>query len=1197
MTRCIAVSVIAVLSPLAARAAKPDLNLARTARVSASQAVEGNVAQNAVDGLTDTIWWEGKQPAQNAWFELDWDAPMTVREIVVRQEASSRRIGISAFQVEVWAGGNWRPVANRGDSSPIPAYVLVVVAPVMTNRLRLSGIHGNTVIREIEVYEGPNAPVIDVRGDARGSLIGILSDAWGAGGIGNTKIDINGSVRGRPWTVEAETSAKGEFEVPLPPGLSGPLKIAARGAEPTAQVTLDARDIHQGFVPAPAQGGTVALTGKWRFRLDPPQGFEQEAFDDRAWDEIEVPSHWIMKGFRGESGIGGYRRQVQVPAQWNGQRVRIALDGVYSGTELWVNGKRAGSHLGPNSFQIDITDFVRPGGMNIIAARVTERTPASEFLDHMSAYADFPLAGIYRKAYLFSAPSFHVARFHAATKFDADYRDAVLAADVTLVNEADAGIRGARVRVALMDGASVVGEKLLDEVNVGPWEKVQRTIDVGIKAPRHWEAEHPNLYTLRVALTGPAGPIEEIERKVGFRDVRVVGTEFQVNAVPVKLKGACHHDSHPVMGRAVTPELERRDLELMKEANLQSLRTSHYPPLPELLDIADELGVYVEAEASFCWADDSYDVRHTALAKQFTSELVERDRSHPSIVLWSAGNESLWGPILLAGEAGIRSSDKTRPVVGSWLRNHFDLEVLHNPMDLEAMRAFANATRPINWDESLGIFQGIWGDGKEIWRDPGFRDYYVAPLREIMDEFWKSKVISGSFIWAWSDDIFAVPGRSSEYGRDWTPWHAMNSTYGLEGRGITGDAPWGVIDGWRRKKPEFYHIQKLHSPIVVRTSQVPALGPDRKIVLHVENRYDFTPLSELDIGWELDGKTGTIRSDLKPKSKGQLEIVLPEAAKDGAELVVRFQDRAGRSVETSAVRIGTVPAETISRPTAHLKLAESQTLGGRLVRIIGDGFEVGIDRTTGMMRRVTADGRAVLYQGPLLSIMPSDPARAELPSIESWKPAAPVEVRSEGDRMLATAKGTYPQFHGTYETAIEPSGDISVTYDFIYEGEPLSAREVGMVFGLPRYQDTLSWERQGEWTWYPADHIGRTRGTASARAQHASSVPPDWPFAQDDSEMGTNDFRSTKRNFTSASLTGKEGFGVRFRSDGSQHIRSMVDSDRIAVHVNDWFGGSYSREEWRHFGSGKTIQTGERLRGAVRFRLIAGKAPKLQAAN
>ncbi|HVX67785.1 MAG TPA: glycoside hydrolase family 2 TIM barrel-domain containing protein [Bryobacteraceae bacterium] len=1172
-------------------------NLARSAQsITASAAADSTRAAEAADGSLGTVWSPAHEAAGGAWLEFAWSRAVTIREVVVRQSGDG---GATGMTVEIWRDGAWHRTASFGDgANAVPVFLLAEFTPETTTRLRIAELRGPVRLAEVEVYEGPTPPWIDVRGDAAGNILGVFTDGWGTAAFASADVAAQGTVRGKPWEAKATTGPGGEFTIPLPVGLAGPVKFTARAGSHSAEKTVDAGDIHQGLVPAPA-GATarLALTGAWKFQADPPAGFERAEFNDAAWAVIDVPSHMVMSGLYPESGVGGYRKSIQVPAAWRGQRIRIAFDGVYSGAEVWVNGRRAGSHLGgANPFQLDITSMVRPGAVNVIAVKVSEHTVASDELDHMSQYADFPLAGIFRKAYLLAVPALHVARLHAAPRFDSAYRDARLLVDVTIVNESDQPATAARADFTLARAGSVapVAKAALADISLGPWQQVRKQIEIPVRSPAHWEAEHPNLYTLRAALASSGQPVETVELRTGFVESRVRGSEFLINGAAVKLKGACHHDSHPLMGRAVTPELERQDIALMKDANLNALRTSHYPPLPELLDIADEQGMFVEAEASFCWVANSYDLRYAALTRQFTAELVERSRSHPSVVLWSAGNESLWGPTLLAGENLIRSYDPTRPVVGSWRRNHFDMRVMHNPMDLPLLEEIADSPKPIDWDESLAISQGIWGDGKEMWHDPGVRDYYVEPLGAVMEAFQTSKSAQASFIWAWSDDIFSVPGRGYEFGRDTTPWQLLTGVYGIAGRGIAGDAPWGVVDAWRRPKPEFWHVKKLHSPVVVRTAALARPEAGAPLRVDVENRYLFTPFSELKITWEIDGRRGAIRSNLAPRAAGTLEIEPGFRPRPGSELVLRFVDRGGRTVETSALPVGTKPAAAPVRETVPLRVYEEESLSGRMLRVVGRGFELGFDRATGTIRRATANGRAVLYQGPALHILPAEPFRPQFPSAEAWKLSEPLEIERGDDRVVLVARGKYPDLEGSFRTTIEASGEITVDYDFGYSGAELQARETGIRLGLPLTEDTLEWERKGEWNYYPADHIGRLRGSAKAHANHPAAVPPAWPFAQDDTPLGTNDFRSTKRNFLTASFKDANGYGIALSSGGSAHLRAILESDRIAVHVNDFFGGMYSRDEWRQYGAGRKLAPGTRLQGTLKFHFVSGKtAPPL----
>src|SRR5262249_11917148 len=148
-------------------------------------------------------------------------------------------------------------------------------------------------------------------------------------------------------------------------------------------------------------------------------------------------------------------------------------------------------------------------------------------------------------------------------------------------------------------------------------------------------------------------------------------------------------------------------------------------------------------------------------------------------------------------------------------------------------------------DESFAPFQGIWGDADELWLDPGIRDYYVEPLGAVFDRMMRSRVTHGSMIWAWSDDIFCVPGRGLEYGRSGTRCHSVEEQYAMPGRGLAGDAPWGLVDGWRRPKPEYWIVKKMHSPVRIREGVLPLPAAGAEIIIPVENQYDFTDLNEL----------------------------------------------------------------------------------------------------------------------------------------------------------------------------------------------------------------------------------------------------------------------------------------------------------------------------------------------------------------
>jgi hypothetical protein len=889
------------------------------------------IAAYANDGDLETLWGYTAEAPPGAWLALSWPAPVTFHEILVRQNLGR---DLTRLALEIRQQGDWKTIDVKGDGTvSLPKLILIELPAHATDAIRLTGFKGVPSFYEMEVYAGPNPPVISVAGDAAGHIIGIISDAFGAAPKAGTTVVISGRAGRRAWNATLRSDEHGMFAVAAPSGLRGLIQIDAQIGTEGIRSEIDAADIPLCLTPASDLENPIDLNGTWKFATNPPKTFYRSEFDDAAWKTIETPSHWVMQGFLAD-GTGGYRRYIQVPTRWMGQRIKIRFEGVYSGSEVWLNATRVGWHEGGfTPFEVDVTEAAK-GGANLLALRVIEATRSSS-LDKMSFYADFPLAGVFRKAYVFPVPALHIERFHVATLFDESFQNAVLRIDLRIVNEADQQVRNAEVRWELRapDGSISFAPFKNLRVDLPPWSHVEKTFEVPISKPSHWEAEHPRLYRLSASLHLSGDQVEQVSRRVGFRQVDVRGTEILINGTPVKFRGTCHHDSHPALGRAVTPKVTRQDLALIKEANLNALRTSHYPAAEELYGFADEMGVYIEAEAPFCWVNQSHDLRLAPLVIQHTAELLERDRSHPSVIWWSLCNESSWGPIFQRSHEYVKRSDPTRPVSAAGTRD-LDLATRHNPITLERMKHVNSLSVPVVWDESLCIFQGIFDDGPELSRDPGERDYYIAPLIPIWEALLKSKVIQGSMIWAWSDDIFQVPERGSEFGRRQTRVHDVDLLYASPGRGVVGDAPWGVVDGWRRKKPEFWHTKKLQSPINVRTLQVTA-GSGNPIRLRVHNRYHFTNLAELTLAWRLGDEHGGLHPQLSPQEIAEIEIPAKEPTA-GNYLEVEFLDSAGKLVDRERIRIETtLESKREARAASPLEIrADEKLLEGGLAPFV-----------------------------------------------------------------------------------------------------------------------------------------------------------------------------------------------------------------------------------------------------------------------
>ena len=305
-----------------------------------------------------------------------------------------------------------------------------------------------------------------------------------------------------------------------------------------------------------------------------------------------------------------------------------------------------------------------------------------------------------------------------------------------------------------------------------------------------------------------------------------------------------------------------------------------------------------------------------------------------------------------------------------------ELATMHNPISLARMKEREDVKVPIIWNESLAPFQGdLWGDTREMWIDPGERDYYIAPLIPVWDEVQASKNVQGSMIWAWVDDAFLVPGRDSEYGRGGIgrPEHFLDLIYRMPGRGIVGDAPWGIVDGWRRKKPEFWHVKMLMSPAHFPDRNLPAWKIGNPVTVTVDNRYEFTNLSELTLEWSLGSQHGMLHPDVAPHSTGHITIPVGPETKLGDALSLRFLDSKGQLVIPHEMQLGVTPAvseKSDTKPAPLRYLHESSWLGGPMDRFIGENFEIAFDGANGRIRRALIDKHSVLYGTPKLHVLP-----------------------------------------------------------------------------------------------------------------------------------------------------------------------------------------------------------------------------------
>ena len=890
----------------------------------------------------------------------------------------------------------------------------------------------------------------------------------------------------------------------------------------------------------------VDLAGTWKFNPAPPTNFAAAA-PGEDWKDIAVPGEWLMQGFTvTPQAAAGYARSVDVPADWAGQRVLLRCDAVFSKAEVWVNGAPAGGHLGGfTPFELDVTDLVKPGAPNQIALAVTSETVA-DTLASASKYACHALGGITRGLRLLAVPAAHATSLRIATRFDAAYEDATLEIDLACAGDAEAAL-------TMTDPAGRA-------VPLTPGRITPGHTSIPVAAPRKWDPEHPNLYRLTLDMVQGGKTVETLVQRVGFRQIDVRANELFVNGRLVKLRGSNHHEVHPLGGRTLPPGTHRRDIELFREANVNLLRTCHYPPDEALMEAADELGMFIECEAPLCWAPGD---GHRDYVCQATAEMILTYRNHPSVLYWSLANESAWGPHFIASSKLARTLDPTRPQTfnNPGDQQYTEIANLHYPGYGGPARARQQPQHPVYLGEDchLNAYNRL-----ELATDPALRDLWGRYTRELWDALYDTTGCLGQSIWSGIDDTFYLPNGDT-----------------------VGYGTWGPIDGWRRPKPEYWGMKKAYSPIRLIDGWTYEAS-EGLLQVGVENRFLFTDLAETRIEWAVGGQSGTCELRVPPGRKGSVIVPLRRRPKPGEALDLTFRDPRGFAADQFHLELAP-PAEPQRAPVAsRLAVADAE------VTMESGPSAWRIDRKTGLLRAAGA----LAVSGPTLMILPlNNTGETQMTGpTKVWTPfTAPcakwtcASVTVTGASVVV--EGTYDGAEGSF-TYSAPSGRLQVAYAFAIT-KPVNPRQVGLVFALPRDCETLAWERIGYWDVYPEDHIARLKGSVRAsEGFEATSVgpraKPNHPWRLDNLPYGNNDFCSTKHNVRTAAVTDAAGRGIAIDGGGLQHVRCWRTADAVNVLVADYSNGG-SERFLRGLASkdDRPLKPGDTVRGVVRL----GPAP------
>ena len=846
------------------------------------------------------------------------------------------------------------------------------------------------------------------------------------------------------------------------------------------------------------------LNGTWKFNWvkhpdERPLDFYKPAFDVSGWKDIPVPSCWQVLGygtpyyknmgyiikkdyprvmtdppqdytaFVERNPVGSYRRDFELPADWSGRRVFLAFSGVDSAFFVWVNGEKVGYSVNSrNTAEFDVTPYVRPG-KNMIAVEVY-RFSSGTWLEDQDMWR---LSGIFRNVYLWSAPQVHIRDFFALPDLDAQYKDATLTVTAKVKNFGAQNAAAGKVSAVVYDAAGKsVAQAEGDVPALAAGAEAPVTLKLAVSDPAKWTAETPNLYATVLTL----GKGDEIlSTRTGFRKVEIKGRVYQINGVPVKLKGANRHEMWPDTGHTVSEAQMIRDLEVLKQGNCNHVRTCHYSDDPRWYELCDQYGIYLTAEANvethgYGYGPESLSNRKEAEAAHVDRNVanVENFKNHASVVMWSLGNEAGSGPNFLAALKAVKALDTSRPT-------HYE-------------RFGDGAGNPADVDSHMYTH---WTQVERIAQDPKLtKPFYMCEYAHAMnnsmgsigeynDVFDKYPSLMGGAIWEWQDQGL---------------WNRRdpNHVYLAYGGGF-GEVPndhyfihKGVVFADRSPKPHYPEMKKAYQWIGITEDDL-AAGK-----VKIRNKFAFIPLSGFAGEWSVIGDGTEVGHGALPKlaiapgAEQTVTLPLPSiVAKPGVEYFMRVSfklehdelwAKAGHEIAWQQLKLpASVPA-----PVADAGSMKPVTFKQDVsaIAVSGSGFAVTFDKATGFISSLERDGKNLLPAngGPRLHLWRAAHRTDDMWAFNDWKrygliepqwkvvslaaqQVGPAAVRVTASLELAGQGGL--QISHTAAYTIFGDGSVAVDNSVIPQGKKIPFARLGVRLLLDPALDQFAYLGRG----------------------------------------------------------------------------------------------------------------------------------------
>ncbi|MEP7285664.1 MAG: glycoside hydrolase family 2 TIM barrel-domain containing protein [Chloroflexota bacterium] len=940
----------------------------------------------------------------------------------------------------------------------------------------------------------------------------------------------------------------------------------------------------------------VNLNGKWEFKVKPrPEAATTDDLTSGAWEPIQVPGNFTMQGFGHpqytnvqmpfpdapphvpeENPTGIYRHSFTVPADWQGRRVILHFGGCDGVLYVYVNGQPIGiSKDARTAAEFDISDYVDYGqdAANELVAVVVQWSDAS-FVEDQDHWWQ---AGLQRDVFLFATGRPQLQDLFVHTDLAEDFREGVLRLTCKIGwsgefypdSSIDAQLFESDGTPVFSSALTADGRPILNQWGGPTRTRNEIVLEQKVNTPKLWSAESPYLYTLVVTLKTPDGS-ESVSCKVGFRQIEIRDRKLLINGKAVMIKGVNHHDHDPVTGSAASRELMLQDVQLMKQFNVNAVRTSHYPKDPYFLDLCDQYGLYVIDEANIeahaFYHDVCEDTRYTNAFVERVRNMVERDKNHPCVIAWSLGNESGYGANHEAAAGWIRKADPSRPLhyEGAISRNNGEdwdggqrVTDIICPMYPPIKDIIAWATDSTSTDQRPMIlceYSHAMGNS-----NGSLADYWAA--------FEKYPGLQGGFIWEWIDHGIR------KIAADGTPYWGYGGDFG----DVPNDVNFctdGIVWPDRTPHPGLYEFKKLVQPLHIELID-PTQGKFR-----IVNNQDFVSLDWLEGNWDLtvDGNL-TLSGKLPPLQivPGEsLEVTLAELATHPATgerfLNFHFTQRentlwspAGHEVAWEQVAL---PSQelTANDPTTKIEIA-ALTAGEseHSIMLQFENVKAVFDKSFGSLTSLSVTGVNTIVRGPLLNVWRAgtDNDGIKLQGGQEWK-ALPrwlalglnkadhrvkyVRLTNDADTEQPmveivhqiSGRDQWQDFEHVHRYRFLPSGELLVENKITLGDGVRDIPRIGVNLVLAPDLEQLDWFGRGPWENY-ADR------KASANVGHyQSTVTEEYvPYVMPQEHGHKTDVRWL-------SLTGATGHGLKVNG------QPLIEFSASHFEANDLFSAKHT---------------------------------------